>query len=227
MEIIKLENVNRIYSNNGAPYTALTDINLSISKQELVVVSGKSGSGKTSLLNIIGTLDKPTSGFVSIFGERISIKNKLALSYLRHQKFGFVFQVFNLIPALNSFENIEYPLILAGVNAEDREERVQSVIDELDLNDITSKKPYQLSSGQQQKIAIARAIVNQPEIILADEPSANLETESRYEIYKIFRKLNEEKKICIILATHDELAIPFAKRLIILENGLIKSDKVN
>ncbi len=227
MEIIKLENVNRIYSNNGAPYTALTDINLSISKQEFVVVSGKSGSGKTSLLNIIGTLDKPTSGLVSIFGDRISIKNKLALSYLRHQKFGFVFQVFNLIPALNSFENIEYPLILAGVNSENREERVQSVIDELELNDITSKKPYQLSSGQQQKIAIARAIVNQPEIILADEPTANLEPDSRNEIYRIFQKLNEERKICIILSTHDELAFPFAKRMINLENGLITIDKVN
>lgn len=227
MEIIKLENVNRIYSNNGAPYTALTDINLSISKQEFVVVSGKSGSGKTSLLNIIGTLDKPTSGHVSIFGDRISIKNKLALSYLRHQKFGYIFQVFNLIPALNSFENIEYPLILAGVNSENREERVQSVIDELELNDITSKKPYQLSSGQQQKIAIARAIVNQPEIILADEPTANLETETRNDIYRIFRKLNEERKICIILATHDESIFPLVKRIIKLENGLITGDKVN
>jgi len=227
MEIIKLENVNRIYSNNGAPYTALTDINLSISEGEFVLISGHSGSGKTSLLNIIGTLDKPTSGLVSIFGELISAKNKLALSYLRHQKFGYIFQVFNLIPALSSFENIEYPLILAGVNVESRNERVQSVIDELELNDISLKKPNQLSSGQQQKIAIARAIVNQPEIILADEPTANLETETRNDIYKIFRKLNEEKKICIIMATHDELAIPFAKRLIILENGLIKSDKVN
>ena len=224
MEIIKLESICRVYTNNGDPFTALTNIDLIVNESDFLIISGPSGSGKTSLLNIMGTLDKPTTGTLTLFGERIYTKNKLGLSYIRHQKIGYIFQVFNLIHTLTTYENIEYALILAGVPENLRSEKTDFIIELMNLQDISSKRPNHLSSGQQQLIAIARALVTLPKLVLADEPTSNLEHEKSLEIYEIFSKLNRDNGMTIVTATHDKSLLSFGTRFIELNDGIIKNE---
>ncbi len=224
MEIIRLENVSKIYSSNGVSVNALNDINLSINSGEYTVIAGPSGSGKTTLLNIIGTLDKPSKGKVFINNEDISNKNKSELSRLRLDKLGFIFQAYNLIPVLTALENIEFAMMIKGIKELERREKALKVMRELGIEELANKRPNQMSGGQQQRVAVARAIVNSPLIVLADEPTANLDSKTAILLLDMMQNMNEKKNITFVFSSHDQKVIERAKRLIILKDGFILED---
>ncbi len=224
MEIIRLENVSKIYSSNGVSVNALNDINLSINSGEYTVIAGPSGSGKTTLLNIIGTLDKPSKGKVFINNEDISNKNKNELSRLRLDKLGFIFQAYNLIPVLTALENIEFAMMIKGIKELERREKALKVMRELGIEELANKRPNQMSGGQQQRVAVARAIVNSPLIVLADEPTANLDSKTAILLLDMMQNMNEKKNITFVFSSHDQKVIERAKRLIILKDGFILED---
>lgn len=224
MEIIRLENVSKVYSSNGVSVIALSDINLSIQSGEYTVIAGPSGSGKTTLLNIIGTLDQPTSGKVFINGEDISNKSKKELSRLRLDKLGFIFQAYNLIPVLTALENIEFAMMIKGIKEADRREKALKVMRELGIEELANKRPNQMSGGQQQRVAVARAIVNEPLIVLADEPTANLDSKTASLLLDMMQEMNEKKNITFLFSSHDQKVIERAKRLILLKDGFVVED---
>ena len=178
MEIIQVKNLEKTYQDNGVPVHAIRGIDLDISKGEFLVIAGPSGSGKTTLLNMIGALDKPTKGTIYFEGEDITKKNKSELSSFRLHKLGFIFQAYNLIPVLTALENIEFSMMLLGVSEKEREEKALKLMDELEIKDLANKRPNEMSGGQQQRVAVARAIINNPAIVLADEPTANLDSKT-------------------------------------------------
>jgi putative ABC transport system ATP-binding protein len=225
MELMKTESVGKVYTLNGISVTALLDIDLLIDKGEFTVIAGPSGSGKTTLLNILGTLDLPTSGKVYVMGDDVSKKNKKELANLRLNKLGFVFQAYNLIPVLTALENIEFTMMLLGISEKDRKERARKVMEELGIAELEGKRPNQMSGGQQQRVAVARAIVNNPIIVLADEPTANLDTKTGDKLLDLMQEMNEKKNITFIFSSHDLQVIERAKRLITLKDGSITSDK--
>jgi len=222
MEVIKVENPEKIYEDNGVPVHALKNINLSINKGEFTVIAGPSGSGKTTLLNLLGALDKPTSGKILFVGEDLANKSKKELSKLRLKKFGFVFQAYNLIPVLTAFENIEFAMMLLNIPEKQRKEKARNLMDELGIGELADKRPNEMSGGQQQRVAVARAIVNEPEIVFADEPTANLDSKTGDNLLSLMKKMNEEKNITFIFSSHDNQVIDSAKRLIILRDGQIE-----
>ncbi len=222
MEVIKVENLEKIYEDNGVPVHALKNINLSINKGEFTVIAGPSGSGKTTLLNLLGALDKPTSGKILFVGEDLANKSKKELSKLRLKKFGFVFQAYNLIPVLTAFENIEFAMMLLNIPEKQRKEKARNLMDELGIGELADKRPNEMSGGQQQRVAVARAIVNEPEIVFADEPTANLDSKTGDNLLSLMKKMNEEKNITFIFSSHDNQVIDSAKRLIILRDGQIE-----
>ncbi len=224
MEILRTENVNKIYRDNGVPVQALKDINLKISKGEYLVIAGPSGSGKTTLLNLLGTLDKPTSGKIFFENSDYTSKNRKELSEFRLRKLGFVFQAYNLIPVLTALENIEFSMMLLGIPEKERRERAMNLMAELGIDDLADKKPNEMSGGQQQRVAVARAIVNNPLIVLADEPTANLDSANGSKLLDLMEKMNEEKNITFIFSSHDKQVIERAKRLIILKDGQIVNE---
>lgn len=224
MEIIRLENVSKVYSSNGVSVTALSNINLSIQSGEYTVIAGPSGSGKTTLLNIIGTLDQPTSGKVFINGEDISNKSKKELSRLRLDKLGFIFQAYNLIPVLTALENIEFAMMIKGIKEAERREKALKVMRELGIEELANKRPNQMSGGQQQRVAVARAIVNDPLIVLADEPTANLDSKTASLLLDMMQEMNEKKNITFLFSSHDQKVIERAKRLILLKDGFVAED---
>lgn len=224
MEIIRLENVSKVYSSNGVSVTALSNINLSIQSGEYTVIAGPSGSGKTTLLNIIGTLDQPTSGKVFINGEDISNKSKKELSRLRLDKLGFIFQAYNLIPVLTALENIEFAMMIKGIKEAERREKALKVMRELGIEELANKRPNQMSGGQQQRVAVARAIVNDPLIVLADEPTANLDSKTASLLLDMMQEMNEKKNITFLFSSHDQKVIERAKRLILLKDGFVVED---
>ncbi len=224
MEILRTENVNKIYRDNGVPVQALKDINLKISKGEYLVIAGPSGSGKTTLLNLLGTLDKPTSGKIFFENSDYTSKNRKELSEFRLRKLGFVFQAYNLIPVLTALENIEFSMMLLGIPEKERRERAMELMAELGIDDLADKKPNEMSGGQQQRVAVARAIVNNPLIVLADEPTANLDSANGSKLLDLMEKMNEEKNITFIFSSHDKQVIERAKRLIILKDGQIVNE---
>ncbi|MDA3844580.1 MAG: ABC transporter ATP-binding protein, partial [Candidatus Kapabacteria bacterium] len=175
MEIIRTENIEKIYSDNGVPVKALADVSLSVNSGDFSVLAGPSGSGKTTLLNIIGSLDTPTQGKVFLDNVDLSTKTKTQLSDIRLYNIGFVFQAYNLIPVLSAIENIEFAMMLAEISQKERNEKAYKVMEELEIADLAKKRPNQMSGGQQQRVAVARAIANDPFIVLADEPTANLD----------------------------------------------------
>jgi len=225
MEIIKVENVEKIYEDNGVPVHALHGIDLSIKKGEYIVIAGPSGSGKTTLLNVMGTLDVPTKGNVLVEGTDVSKKSAKELSEIRLTKLGFVFQAYNLIPVLTSLENIEFAMLLRGISAKERHQKALSVMEELGIAELKNKMPNQMSGGQQQRVAVARAIVNDPVIVLADEPTANLDSKTGDVLLDLMEKMNKDKNITFIFSSHDKQVIDRAKRLLILKDGLIVEDK--
>ena len=221
MEVIRTEKLEKIYQENGVPVHALRGIDLSIKQGEFLVIAGPSGSGKTTLLNLIGALDNPSKGKVFLEEEDISLKSKNQLSQLRLHKIGFVFQAYNLIPVLSALENIEFTMMLRGIPESEREKRALAVMKELGIDELAHKRPNEMSGGQQQRVAVARAIVNNPSIVLADEPTANLDTETGATLLDLMEKMNSEKKITFIFSSHDPQVIDRAKRLLNLRDGRI------
>lgn len=205
---------------------ALKDVSLQINSNEYVALMGPSGSGKSTLMNILGCLDTPTSGTYSLNGKEVSQMDDDELARIRNKEIGFVFQTFNLLPRLTSLENVALPLVYAGMSAKERLERSEQVMEMVGLKDRMDHKPNQLSGGQRQRVAIARALVNKPSIILADEPTGNLDTKTSYEIMNIFETINNGGNT-VILVTHEEDIARHAKRILRLRDGLIESDNTN
>jgi putative ABC transport system ATP-binding protein len=225
MEIIKIDNVTKIYNTGDIAVNALRGVTLNVNKGEFLVIAGESGSGKTTLLNIIGTLDNPTSGKVVIEGNEIRTKSKNELSDLRLNKLGFIFQAYNLIPVLTAMENIEFTMMLLGIPESIRREKVSKVMKELGIDELANKKPNEMSGGQQQRVAVARAIVNDPLIVLADEPTANLDSKTGENLLDLMKRMNTEKNITFVFSSHDNKVISRASRLIELTDGLIINKK--
>ena len=226
VHVIVTEGVTRVYSDDGVPVHALRGIDLSIEHGEFAALVGPSGSGKTTFLNIISGLDTPTDGKVWLNGKLLSRMSGNALSDFRRDNIGFVFQAYNLIPVLTVEENIEYIMLLQKVPKSERHERVLATLEEVGLGGMASRKPTQLSGGQQQRVAIARAMVSQPAIILADEPTANLDSKIGAELLDMMYRLNTQTGMTFIFSTHDPMVMARARRLIMLKDGQIERDEV-
>jgi len=204
---------------------ALRGVSMEVEKSEFTAIAGPSGSGKSTLLNLIGCLDKPTSGKVFINGIDVSRYSKKELANIRRETIGFVFQTFNLIPILTAFENVAFPLSLLRRNADEIERDVNHILDDVGLSGMEHRYPRELSGGQQQRVAIARALVKEPSIILADEPTANLDSTTGAEILDLMKELNEQKGATFIFSTHDPMVMDRARRIIYLRDGQIHSDE--
>lgn len=218
--IVKLIGVNKVYLSGEVSFQALKNINLEVKTGEFIAIIGASGSGKSTLMNLIGLLDHPTSGSYILDGTDTSGLKENTLAKIRNLKIGFVFQSFNLLPRTSSLDNVALPLIYAGISGSERKERAKTALEQVGLKDKLESKPNQLSGGQQQRVAIARALVTNPELILADEPTGNLDSKSGKEIMEIFQKLNKMGKT-IIMITHEVDIAKNAKRIIRLKDGEI------
>jgi putative ABC transport system ATP-binding protein len=218
MEILKAENISRVYD-GGFPVRAVDGLSLRIEKGEFVCIAGPSGSGKTTLLNLLGGLERVDSGAVSVEGKDIGGFSRRQMAELRLRKIGFVFQELNLIPVLTAEENIEYGLLLQGVRSAERRERVAGVMEELGLSGLARRRPHEMSGGQRQRVAVARAVVSRAALVMADEPTANLDSGSSRNLVEMMKKLNREKGMTFVLATHDELILNAAPRVIFLRDG--------
>jgi len=225
MDVIKVENVTRTYKTGEIEVHALRGVDLTIRKGEFTAIAGPSGSGKTTLLNIIGGLDTPSSGDVVLGGKLISKMSGSELSNFRRDHVGFIFQSYNLIPVLTVEENIEFVMLLQGVERSLRSKKVKEILEVIGLTGSHDRLPSQLSGGQQQRVAVARAIVSEPDIILTDEPTANLDSVTGSALLDMMKKLNEEKGITFIFSTHDKMIMERAKRLVKLHDGKIQSDE--
>lgn len=221
MEVTKIENVTRIFRVGDVETQALRGVNLSIENGEFTALVGPSGSGKTTLLQLIGCLDQPTSGNVYINGKDVSKLNRNQRADMRRGTIGFIFQFFALIPTLTAYENIEMPLLLVGESASKRKERVTELLEAVELTDRAHHRPDQLSGGQQQRVAIARALATRPSLILADEPTANLDTPNGKQVMETMTRLNRETGVTFVFATHDPRVIQYARRVITLHDGVI------
>ena len=221
--LIRLENIGMIYKIGDISYEVLKGINMTIEKGEFVSIMGASGSGKSTLMNILGCLDKPTSGSYFLEGKDVAGLTSDELAEIRNKKIGFVFQGFNLIQRLSILENVMLPLYYAGLHSKDSEKMALSSLKLVDLYDKGNKFPNQISGGEQQRVAIARAIVNDAPIIMADEPTGNLDSVRGADVMKFFKKINEEKGATIILVSHDKNVANYGRRLITVKDGIIIS----
>jgi len=226
MGIIDIANIRKEYIMGSQLIAALKDVSLSIQKNEYVALMGPSGSGKSTLMNILGCLDTPTSGTYKLNGTEVSEMSDDDLALVRNREIGFVFQTFNLLPRLSALENVALPMVYKGMAKTERTKRAEEVMDMVGLKDRMHHKPNELSGGQRQRVAIARALVNNPSIILADEPTGNLDTKTSYEIMNIFENINKNGNT-VILVTHEEDIAKHARRIIRLRDGLIESDYAN
>lgn len=224
--IISLNNIQKTYFIGQVVVNALQGINLKINKNEFVVIMGASGSGKTTLMNIIGCLDTPTSGEYYLNNQLVSGLSDDELAGIRNKEVGFVFQTFYLLPRYNALENVMFPLIYAGVNKNERMARAEAMLELVGLKDRMHHKPNEMSGGQRQRVAIARALINNPSIILADEPTGNLDSRSSYEIMLLLEKLHNEGNT-IVLVTHEPDIALFGHRIVKLRDGKIISDEIN
>src|SRR5438128_2668820 len=225
--MMALENVHKIYDTGAVQVPALRGVSLRISAGEFVAIMGASGSGKSTLMNIIGCLDRPTSGNYWFDGQHVSQLNRLQLAHLRNQKLGFVFQGFNLLKRHSAVENVEMPLLYAGLPARKRRQVAMDMLQLMNLADRANHMPNQLSGGQQQRVAIARAMVNRPQVILADEPTGNLDSRTGLDILAQFQRLHREHGQTIVMVTHDPAIAARAARLVTVKDGLIESDAEN
>jgi putative ABC transport system ATP-binding protein len=217
-----VKDVRKTYTLGKTEIPALRGVSFTVEPGDFLSIVGPSGCGKTTLLNIIGTIDEPTAGEVRIDGQPLAGLSDNAEADLRLARMGFIFQAFNLIPVLNIIENVEFPLILAGVKPRDRRERALELIEAVGLAEYAAHKPDELSGGQRQRVAIARALVNDPEVVIADEPTANLDSETGGVILALMQRLNVEQQVSFIFSTHDPDIMRYAKRIIRLKDGLIE-----
>jgi len=225
-DVIVTEGIKKVYSENAVPVHALRGIDLKIQSGEFTALVGPSGSGKTTFLNIISGLDTPTEGKVWLNGKLLSSMSGNELSDFRRDNIGFIFQAYNLIPVLTVEENIEYIMLLQSVPKIERHRRVTAMLEEVGLAGFADRKPPKLSGGQQQRVAIARAMVSQPTIILADEPTANLDSKTGTELLDMMTVLNEQTGMTFIFSTHEQMVMDRAKRLILLKDGQVESDEI-
>jgi len=223
--MIKVEKVTKDYTVGQTKVHALRGVSLEIEKGEFLSIAGPSGSGKTTLLNLIGCLDKATTGEIYIAEEAVSSKSKKELALLRRRRLGFVFQSFNLIPVLSAYENVSFALSLLGINGSEIRERTYGILAEVGLKGMETRLPGELSGGQQQRVAVARALIKEPDVVLADEPTANLDSDTGREILDLMAALNQKHKTIFVFSTHDKMVMDFAQRLVRLHDGEITGDE--
>jgi putative ABC transport system ATP-binding protein len=219
--IVRLEQVTKDYGKDGVLTRALRGIDLVVDPGEFTAVVGPSGSGKSTMLNIIGGLDRPTAGLVEVAGRSLAGLSNTELGILRRDRIGFIFQNYNLLPVLTAMENAEYVLMLRGMAPDERRARVLAMLQEVGLDGLEDRFPRQLSGGQQQRVAIARAIVGQPALVLADEPTANVDSATGQALLDLMQRINEEKGVTFLFSTHDPAVMQRARRLLVLRDGLI------
>ncbi len=224
MKIIEIKNLHKIYNSDSVSVHAVNGVNLSFEEGEFTAIVGPSGSGKTTLLNIIGGLDDATEGTVTIDNVQINKLSSRKLTDFRMKNIGFVFQAYNLIPVLTAKENVEFIMHLQGRNKTSREARTSELLKAVGLGEMMNRRPSKLSGGQQQRVAVARALASKPKFVLADEPTANLDSKSTENLLDIMEKLNKEEKITFIFSTHDQRVVHKARRVITLEDGKIIED---
>lgn len=223
--IVKLENVSKVYRQGSVEVHALRGLSLEVEKGEFTAVWGPSGSGKTTMLNIVGALDTPTSGRVLLENHDLTQMNRRELSHLRRDRIGFVFQAYNLMPVLTAYENAETVMWVQGTPLEERRRRVKELLAAVGLEGLEDRRPSELSGGQQQRVAIARAIASQPAVVLADEPTANVDSETADTLIELMEKLNREQNITFIFSTHDPRVMERARRLVRLVDGDVADDE--
>jgi len=215
-----------VYKSGEVAVNALRGVSLAIATGEFTAIAGPSGSGKSTLLNLVSGLDTPTAGTVYLAGKPLSRMSGAELSDFRRDHIGFIFQSYNLIPVLSVKENIEYIMLLQGVGPEERSRRVREILEDVGMQGMENRRPAQLSGGQQQRVAVARAMVSHPDIILADEPTANLDSATGSSLLDMMRELNEKKGMTFVFSTHDQMIMQRAKRLVILKDGQVDRDEV-
>lgn len=225
-KIIITENLVKRYPEGDGWFTALNNINLTFEKGEFAGVVGPSGSGKTTLLNIIGSLDTPTEGSATVLGKRISDLSHKQAAQLRNLHIGFIFQVYNLLPVYTVFENVEFALILQNRSASERKKKVMQALEWVGLENMANKRPSKLSGGEGQRVAIARAMVKEPELVLADEPTANLDATNAHAIIQTMKNLNKELNTTFLFSTHDEKVMQYLNRIVHLEDGEVAEDEI-
>jgi len=226
MAVIDVQNLTRVFHESVVPVRAVDQLDLQVDESEFTAIVGPSGSGKTTLLNMIGGLDKPTHGTVKVDGTDLYSLSDRALTKFRLDHIGFVFQAYNLIPVLSAFENAEFTMLLQKTPARERTERVLNLLKRVGLEDRTSNRPGTLSGGEQQRVAVVRALATRPKFILADEPTANLDSKATATLLDIMAELNSEEGITFVFATHDQRVIDRARRVVTVEDGRVVEDKV-
>ena len=224
MPIVELQDVTKHYRQGALDVPALRGLTLAVEKGEFTAICGPSGSGKTTALNLIGALDKPTSGSVAIEGRDLGPLSRRVLSHLRRDRIGFVFQAYNLMPVLTAYENAEIVLSLQGVEASARRERVMALLADVGLEGLEGRRPDELSGGQQQRVAIARAIASNPAVVLADEPTANVDSETAEKLLDIMQQLNQDRGVTFLFSTHDPRVMERARRVVRIVDGRVERD---
>lgn len=225
MALVQLEGVKKVYGQGDVQVHALRGVDLEIREGEFATVFGPSGSGKTTLLNLIGALDKPTRGTVRFEGASIGEMNRNALALLRRKNIGFIFQDYNLIPVLTAYENVEFALQIADKNGRGAREQVTDILQSVGLEDVMHRRPSELSGGQKQRVAVARALVKEPRLVLADEPTANLDSVTSREVLEIMVRMNRELSTTFIFSTHDPMVMEYARRLLEIRDGTLSRDE--
>ncbi len=224
-KIIETKKLTKVYEESKVKVNALRGVDLTVNKGEFMAIAGPSGSGKTTLLNIIGGLDFPTEGEVIVGGKDLSGLSKSELSVMRLNNLGFIFQAYNLIPVLSALENVEYVMLLQGVEQQERQKRAEEILKEVGLGDYINARPNEMSGGQQQRVAVARAIVSNPNVVLADEPTANLDSATGESLLVMMSEMNKKRGVTFVFSTHDKMVMEHSERLVILKDGRITEDK--
>ncbi|MFK4766272.1 ABC transporter ATP-binding protein [Desulfobaculum sp. SPO524] len=224
MAMVVCEDVTKTYTQGSVPVHALRGVSVTIDRGGFVALAGPSGSGKTTLLNLIGGLDAPDSGTVSVGGRVLSDMSQSALAELRLNTIGFIFQAYNLIPVLSAQENVEYVMLMQGVGAQERRQRSRAILDDVGLAGLYERRPAELSGGQQQRVAVARAVVSGPSIVLADEPTANLDSDTGRGLLEMMCEMNRQRGVTFIFSTHDRMVMDYAQRIIRIKDGRVDGE---